>query len=165
MTDNLFTRFSAPALHRNKVFLAPPGREAVTFAQAFDQAGRYAHVLTAHGAKRGDRVAVQVEKSAENIFLYLACLRAGLVYLPLNTGYTASELSYFIGDAEPSVFVCAPGDLETLTGIFSGTVLTLGDDGKNGSLLQKAANQSPDFPDAVLGENDLASILYASGTT
>jgi acyl-coenzyme A synthetase/AMP-(fatty) acid ligase len=62
MTENLFTRFSSPALHRNKVFLAPPGREAVTFAQAFDQAGRYAHVLAAHGAKKGDRVAVQVEK-------------------------------------------------------------------------------------------------------
>ena len=118
MTDNLFTRFSSPALHRNKVFLAPPGRETVTFAQAFDQAGRYAHVLTAHGAKKGDRVAVQVEKSAENIFLYLACLRAGLVYLPLNTGYTASELSYFIGNAEPRIFVCAPRDLEMLKGIF-----------------------------------------------
>ncbi len=165
MTDNLFTRFSSPPLHRNKIFLAPPGRETVTFAQAFDQAGRYAHVLAAHGAKKGDRVAVQVEKSAENIFLYLACLRAGLVYLPLNTGYTASELSYFIGDAEPSIFVCAPRDLETLTGIFGGTVLTLGDDGKSGSLLEEASNQSPDFPDAVLGKDDLASILYTSGTT
>ncbi len=166
MTDNLFTRFSAPALRRNKIFLAPPGREPVTFAQAFDQAGRYAHVLTAHGAKKGDRVAVQVEKSAENVFLYLACLRAGLVYLPLNTGYTASELSYFIGNAEPSIFVCAPRDVQRLKGIFpQGAVLTLGDDGKSGSLLEQAASQSPDFPDAVLGKGDLASILYTSGTT
>ncbi|MBA2587306.1 MAG: malonyl-CoA synthase [Alphaproteobacteria bacterium] len=166
MTDNLFTRFSAPALHRNKVFLAPPGRKTVTFAQAFGQAGRYAHVLAAHGAKKGDRIAVQVEKSAENIFLYLACLRAGLVYLPLNTGYTASELRYFIGDAEPAIFVCAPRDQGMLAGIFpNGTVLTLGDDGKCGSLLEEAAGQSPDFPDAVLGKDDLASILYTSGTT
>ncbi len=166
MTDNLFTRFSAPALRRNKIFLAPPGREPVTFAQAFDQAGRYAHVLTAHGAKKGDRVAVQVEKSAENVFLYLACLRAGLVYLPLNTGYTASELSYFIGNAEPSIFVCAPRDVQRLKGIFpQGAVLTLGDDGKSGSLLEQTASQSPDFPDAVLGKGDLASILYTSGTT
>jgi malonyl-CoA/methylmalonyl-CoA synthetase len=166
MTDNLFARFSSPALHRNKVFLAPPGRETVTFAQAFDQAGRYAHALTAHGAKKGDRVAAQVEKSAENIFLYLACLRAGLVYLPLNTGYTASELSYFIGDAEPAIFVCAPRDIDLLKGIFpQGTVLTLGDDGKSGNLLEEAANQSPDFPDSVLGKDDLASILYTSGTT
>ncbi|MBW8708168.1 MAG: malonyl-CoA synthase [Alphaproteobacteria bacterium] len=165
MTDNLFTRFSSPALHRNRVFLAPPGRAPVTFAQAFDQAGRFAHVLTAHGAKKGDRVAVQVEKSAENIFLYLACLRAGLVYLPLNTGYTASELSYFIGDAEPAIFVCAPRDWNMLNGIFQGTVLTLGDDGASGSLLAEAAGQSPDFADAVLGEDDLASILYTSGTT
>jgi malonyl-CoA/methylmalonyl-CoA synthetase len=165
MTENLFTHFSSAALHRNKIFLAPPGREAATFAQAFDQTGRYAHVLTAYGAKKGDRIAVQVEKSAENIFLYLACLRAGLVYLPLNTGYTASELSYFIGNAEPTIFVCAPRDLEMLKGIFQGTVLTLAHDGKSGSLLQEAAGQSPDFPDAVLGKNDLASILYTSGTT
>ena len=166
MTDNLFTRFSSPALHRNKVFLAPPGRETVTFAQAFDQAGRYAHVLAAHGAKKGDRIAVQVEKSAENVFLYLACLRAGLVYLPLNTGYTASELSYFIGNAEPAIFVCVPRDSEMLKGIFpQGTMLTLGDDGESGSLLEQAVGQSPDFPDAVLGKDDLASILYTSGTT
>ena len=166
MTENLFTRFAAPALHRNKVFLAPPGRQAITFAETFDQAGRYAHVLTAHGAKKGDRVAVQVDKSAENIFLYLACLRAGLVYLPLNTGYTAGELGYFIGDAAPTIFVCAPRDLETVKGIFPpGAVLTLGDDGRSGSLLEEAAGQPLDFPDAVLGENDLASILYTSGTT
>jgi malonyl-CoA/methylmalonyl-CoA synthetase len=165
MTDNLFTRFSSSALHRNKVFLASPGRVAITFAQAFDQCGRYAHVLTAHGAKKGDRVAVQVEKSAENIFLYLACLRAGLVYLPLNTGYTASELRYFIGNAEPTIFVCAPRDRDMLNGIFQGTVLTLGDDGASGSLLAEAAGQSPDFADAVLGKDDLASILYTSGTT
>jgi malonyl-CoA/methylmalonyl-CoA synthetase len=166
MTENLFTRFSSPALHRNKVFLAPPGREAVTFAQAFDRCGRYAHVLAAHGAKKGDRVAVQVEKSAENIFLYLACLRAGLVYLPLNTGYTASELSYFIGNAEPGIFVCAPRDLDMLKGIFPhGDVLTLGDDGRSGTLLEEAAGQSPDFPAARLAKDDLASILYTSGTT
>ena len=165
MSENLFTRFAAPAHHRDKVFLAPPGREAVTFAQAFDQAGRYAHVLARHGAKKGDRVAVQVEKSAENVFLYLACLRAGLVYLPLNTGYTASELSYFIGNAEPGIFVCAPHGLDMLKSIFGGTVLTLGDDGESGSLLQDAAGQPADFPDAVLGKDDLASILYTSGTT
>ena len=59
------------------------------------------------GVKPGDRVAVQVEKSAEAIVLYLACLRAGAVYLPLNTAYTLAELEYFIGDAEPRVVVCA----------------------------------------------------------
>ena len=60
------------------------------------------------GVVPGDRVAVQVEKSADAIMLYLACLRAGAVYLPLNTGYTLAELEYFIGDAEPRVVVCAP---------------------------------------------------------
>jgi malonyl-CoA/methylmalonyl-CoA synthetase len=166
MTENLFTRFSDPALHRNKVFLAPPGRDPVSFAQAFGWAGRYAHVLAAHGAVRGDRIAVQVEKSPEALFLYLACLRAGLVYLPLNTGYTASELAYFIGDASPRIFVCAPRDRDVLTGIFpQGEILTLGDDGRSGTLLEEAASQSPDFPAAEIGKDDLASILYTSGTT
>jgi malonyl-CoA/methylmalonyl-CoA synthetase len=166
MTDNLFTRFSDPPLHRGKVFLSPPGRAPVSFAEAFDAAGRYAHVLAAHGAVRGDRIAVQVEKSPEALFLYLACLRAGLVYLPLNTGYTAGELAYFIGDARPRIFVCAPRDREMLAGIFpQGETLTLGDDGLSGTLLEEAAHQSPDFPVAELGKDDLASILYTSGTT
>jgi malonyl-CoA/methylmalonyl-CoA synthetase len=166
MTDNLFTRFSESPLHRGKVFLSPPGRAPVSFAQAFDAAGRYARVLAAHGAVKGDRIAVQVEKSPEALFLYLACLRAGLVYLPLNTGYTASELAYFIGDARPRIFVCAPRDKEMLAGILpQGEILTLGDDGLSGTLLEEAGRQSPDFPTAELGKDDLASILYTSGTT
>src|SRR6185295_14202261 len=69
---------------------------------------RIAHALTGAGARPGDRVAAQVDKCWEALALYLACLRAGFVYLPLNTGYQRSELSYLFGDAEPSVIVCAP---------------------------------------------------------
>ena len=65
-------------------------------------------LLQAEGVAPGDRVAVQVEKSAENVFLYLACLKAGAVYLPLNTAYTDHELDYFFGDAEPRLIVCSP---------------------------------------------------------
>ena len=68
--------------------------------------GRLANVLVERGVKPGDRVAVQVEKSSENLMLYLATLRAGAVYLPLNTAYTLAELDYFIGDAEPTLVVC-----------------------------------------------------------
>jgi malonyl-CoA/methylmalonyl-CoA synthetase len=71
------------------------------------ESARYANLLTGLGARRGDRVAVQVDKSPASLFLYLGCLRAGLIYLPLNTAYQRGELSYCLGDAEPSV-VCRP---------------------------------------------------------
>jgi malonyl-CoA/methylmalonyl-CoA synthetase len=70
---------------------------------------RIAHALIAAGCQRGDRVAVQTDKHWQALALYLGCLRAGLVYLPLNTGYQRSELDYFFGDAEPRVIVCGPG--------------------------------------------------------
>ncbi|HEY1876320.1 MAG TPA: malonyl-CoA synthase, partial [Rhizomicrobium sp.] len=114
----------------------------------------------------GDRVAVQVEKSPNAVCLYLACLRAGAVYLPLNTGYTPSELSYFVADAEPRLFVCASRNLEKISGVLPKIdYLTLDDDGGWGSLIQEAAGQPQDFPDAEVGMSDLASILYTSGTT
>src|ERR1041384_2199488 len=102
MNDNLFTRFAAP--QRSKNFLDVPGRGAISYAETSASAGRLARVLARAGVKKGDRVAAQVEKSPEALFLYLACLRAGAVYLPLNPAYTAAELSYFIADAEPSLF-------------------------------------------------------------
>ena len=76
-----------------------------------DLAGRMAWALESAGANRGDRVAAQVEKSPEALALYLACLRAGLVYLPMNTAYQPAEIAYFLSDAEPAVFVCRPESL------------------------------------------------------
>ncbi len=73
-----------------------------------------ANALTGLGVQPGDRVAVQVEKSVQAIILYLATLRAGAVFLPLNTGYTPAEIGYFLGDAEPRVFVCDPARQEAL---------------------------------------------------
>ncbi len=73
-----------------------------------------ANVLVLSGVEPGDRVAVQVEKTVENLLLYLAVLRAGAVYLPLNTAYTLAELDYFIGDAEPKLVVCDPAKREGL---------------------------------------------------
>src|ERR1043166_2168256 len=127
MAGNLFAAFSATSSHRDKTFLAPAGRAPISFAEAFERAAQFAHVLAAHGVVPGDRVAVQVEKSAQALFLYLACLRVGAVYLPLNTGYTASELEYFIADAEPRVFVCSPQNCDVLTALCPHSdVLTLG---------------------------------------
>ncbi len=82
-----------------------------------DRTGQIANVLVLSGVEPGDRVAVQVEKTVENLLLYLAALRAGAVYLPLNTAYTLAELDYFIGDAEPKLVVCDPAKREGLAEI------------------------------------------------
>jgi malonyl-CoA/methylmalonyl-CoA synthetase len=138
----------------------------LSYGDAFAWSARFAHVLTRHGVKPGDRVAVQVEKSPEALFLYLACLRLGAIYLPLNTDYTTNELSYFAGDAEPAVFVCAPNAREKISGFFpDGQILTLGEDGKAGTLMAQAQAAPLEFSSAPLGMGDLAAILYTSGTT
>ncbi len=166
MTDNLFQRVRAGIADTSRPFIQPPGGRALSFADCFGMAARFAHVLARHGVQPGDRVAVQVEKSPNALCLYLACLRAGAVYLPLNTGYTPSELAYFAGDAEPKVFVCATRHLEKISAVLPPLVfLTLDDDGEGGSLFQEAAAMAGDFPDAAVTMSDLASILYTSGTT
>jgi Acyl-coenzyme A synthetases/AMP-(fatty) acid ligases len=109
MSDNLFTIFRSrfPA-DLSKVFIARPDGSSLTYAELVDLSGRLANVLTALGVKPGDRVAAQVEKSAEALLLYLATLRAGAIFLPLNSAYTPGEVRYFLGDAEPALFVCGP---------------------------------------------------------
>jgi malonyl-CoA/methylmalonyl-CoA synthetase len=110
---------------------------------------------------------VQVEKSWQNLALYLACLRTGAVFLPLNTAYQLAELEYFLGDAEPSIMVCRPEDenaLRALCGkLGSVKVESLGIAG-DGSLLKFAADL-PSLPAFRRGPDDLAAILYTSGTT
>lgn len=116
----------------------------------------------------GARIAVQVEKSVEAAMLYLATLRAGYVYLPLNTAYQSAEIEYFIGNAEPAVVVCSPGHFGWVSKIAfkAGTqhVFTLGDD-RTGSLLQRAAYASDQHTPVHRSRDDLAAILYTSGTT
>lgn len=114
------------------------------------------------------RIAAQVDKSPEALILYLATIRAGYVYLPLNIAYRAAEVAYFINDAEPSVVVCSPQNFGWISQIafMSGAkhVFTLGDD-RNGSLLVRAALQSNSFKTVDRHPHDLAAILYTSGTT
>ncbi len=116
----------------------------------------------------GSRIAVQVEKSVEALMLYLATLRAGHVFLPLNTAYQSAEIEYFIGNAEPAVVVCSPGNLAWVEPIAraagTGHVFTLGDD-RTGTLLQAAAPHGDAHEPAQVAADDLAAILYTSGTT
>jgi malonyl-CoA/methylmalonyl-CoA synthetase len=139
----------------------------ISYGDLIARAGQMANVLVARGVKPGDRVAVQVEKSVANIVLYLGTVRAGAVYLPLNTAYTLNELDYFIGDAEPALVVCDPSKAEGLAPIAAkvkAKVETLGADGK-GSLTEAADRASADFTTVARANDDLAAILYTSGTT
>ena len=127
-----------------------------------------ANLLESLELPAGARVAVQTEKSVEALMLYLAVLRAGLVYLPLNSAYQASEIEYFIADAEPSVVVCSGKNFSWVSRIAfkAGTahVFTLNDD-RSGSLLDRAAHHSDRHAPAVKQADALAAILYTSGTT
>jgi malonyl-CoA/methylmalonyl-CoA synthetase len=127
-----------------------------------------ANLLESLDLPDGSRIAVQVEKSVEAMVLYLATLRAGHVFLPLNTAYQSAEIEYFIGNAEPAVVVCSPPNFGWVSKIAfkAGTqnVFTLGDD-RSGSLLERAAHHSDRHTPAVKHADDLAAILYTSGTT
>ncbi|MBS0317899.1 MAG: malonyl-CoA synthase [Proteobacteria bacterium] len=127
-----------------------------------------ANLLESLGLPEGSRIAAQVEKSVEAVLLYLATLRAGYVYLPLNTAYQSAEIEYFIGNAEPAVVVCTPKNFSWVSKIAfkAGTrhVFTLGE-GRSGSLLERAAHHSDRHAVAERGFDDLAVIIYTSGTT
>ena len=127
-----------------------------------------ANLLDSLNIPKGSRVAVQVEKSVEAMMLYLATLRAGYVFLPLNTAYQSAEIEYFIGNAEPTVVVCSSKNFGWVSKIAfkAGThhVFTLDDD-RTGSLLQRAAHCSDQHTTHSVQADDLAAILYTSGTT
>ena len=127
-----------------------------------------ANLLEGLKLPKGSRIAVQVEKSVEAMMLYLATLRAGYVFLPLNTAYQSAEIEYFIGNAEPAVVVCSGLNFGWVSKIAfkAGThhVFTLNDD-RTGTLLERAAPQKDQHRIAVKSADDLAAILYTSGTT
>ena len=129
---------------------------------------RIANLLASLNLPDGSRVAVQVEKSVEAMVLYLATLRAGYVFLPLNTAYQSGEIDYFVGNAEPAVVVCTPGNFGWVSKIAftQGTqhVFTLGDD-RTGTLLERAAHHGDAHQPVTRAGDDLAAILYTSGTT
>jgi len=127
-----------------------------------------ANLLQSLQLPAGSRIAVQVEKSVEAVMLYLATLRAGYVFLPLNTAYQSAEIEYFIGNAEPAVVVCSPKNFGWVSKLAfrAGTqhVFTL-DDNRSGSLLERAAHCADRHTPVERQADDLAAILYTSGTT
>ena len=164
---NLFSRLFDGLDDPGRLAIEQLDGSKISYADLIALTGQMANVLVSRGVKVGDRVAAQTEKSVQGLVLYLATVRAGAVYLPLNTAYTLNELDYFITDAEPSLVVCDPSKAEGIAAIAAkvgAKVETLGADGK-GSLTEAADNASPDFKTVERGNDDLAAILYTSGTT
>ncbi|MGU3668843.1 malonate--CoA ligase [Methylobacterium sp. A49B] len=173
MTNHLFSLIRDGVRDPAKTVIETPDGRRYAYADLIARSGAYAAALQAAGVQPGDRVAVQVEKSPEVIFLYLGAVRAGAVFLPLNTAYTPAEIGYFLGDAEPTVFVCDPGRRDALAEVAAKVrqIWTL--DGSGGGSAAEAANRAADrvgeagaaFADVPRGPEDLAAILYTSGTT
>ncbi|RIK96419.1 MAG: malonyl-CoA synthase [Proteobacteria bacterium] len=164
---NLFSRLLGTLREPAKTAIETAEGERISYGDLVARSGRMANLLAARGVKPGDRVAVQTEKSVENLVLYLATVRAGAVYLPLNTAYTAHEVNYFVTDAEPTLMVCDPAKAEAIRAIAAkvgAQVETLSADG-GGSLSAAAADQPAEFATVTRAGDDLAAILYTSGTT
>jgi malonyl-CoA/methylmalonyl-CoA synthetase len=169
MNENLYSLFESrfPADRARPLLVLEDGRQ-ISYGEAEETCARYASFLAGLGLAPGERVAVQVEKSPEALLLYLACLRAGLVYLPLNSAYQQGEVGYFLENAEPGAVVAQPRSLPWLEPLAAQRgirhVFSL-DEGGKGTFVD-AAHGAPDrFATVERGLDDLAAILYTSGTT
>lgn len=172
MTNHLYDLIRSRMPAPERVFAETEEGRSYCYHDVEEVSARFANALTEIGVKPGDRVAVQVEKSIEAVMLYLGCIRAGAVFLPLNTAYTAAEIEYFLTDAEPRVFVCDPARRETLAPVADkagAAIETLGaragSDASAGTLASRASAAPVKFEDVARGPDDLAAILYTSGTT
>jgi malonyl-CoA/methylmalonyl-CoA synthetase len=167
MSNPLYDALFAPHAGHDAPFLHLLDGSTISYAEFVEHAAQNANALTALGVKPGDRVAVHIQKSPQALALYAGCIQAGAVFLPLNTAYTATELEYFVGDSGAALFVCDPGEADALADIAAanGCMLhTLAGDG-TGTLTDLVAKQSTTAPVAARGDDDLAALLYTSGTT
>lgn len=172
MANHLFDQIRARMPAASSLFAELGDGRSYRYQDVLDVSARFANTLVSMGVQPGDRVAVQVEKSIEALMLYLACVRAGAIYLPLNNAYTPNEIAYFLGDAEPRLFVCDPAKAAELAGVAAGAgarLETLGvwtsPDTSAGSFADAGLKASTQFQDVARGPEDLAAILYTSGTT
>ena len=163
LSDSLF----APHEQKENAFLHLQSGERITYSGFLKLAARFANVLTDLGLEVGDRLAVQSEKSEYGLALYAACVRAGFVYLPLNTAYTPQELKFFVENSGAKVLVCDVVNSDALTPLAKrlGIVLTTLDLAGQGQLQKEAREASDHFVPVERGPDDLAAILYTSGTT
>ncbi len=148
-------------------FLYLPDGSTVTHTSFLRMTARFAHAIVAAGCAPGDRLAVQIEKSPEALAVYAACVQSGVIFLPLNTAYTAAELDYFIGNAGAKLVLCDPRkyeDLQPIAHAHGASLMTLGAAGE-GSFAEAALGQPEEFETVYRTADDLAAFLYTSGTT
>jgi malonyl-CoA/methylmalonyl-CoA synthetase len=167
MSNHLFDLIASRVSDGQALFLVDASGRRMSYGQMLDASAQMANALIDLGVKPGDRVAAQIEKSPEALLLYLGCVRAGAVFLPLNTAYTAPEVSYFIEDARPALFVIDPrraDQLAPIAGKVGASVCTMDQQGF-GSLWDMAQAMPKSLANVARGPDDLAAILYTSGTT
>ena len=166
---NLYSHFQTQfAAHADKELLRTDKNESYSYADIDRMCARLANLLADAGAAPGDRVSAQIRKSPQALCLYLACLRGGFVFHPLNPAFQAAELDYFLGDAEPAVVVCDPAREATIGPLAKAAsvrhLFTLDGDGQ-GSLSERSQGSFDDFSTVPRSKDDLAALLYSSGTT
>ena len=177
MNQNLFALFASrfPA-DKSRVFIEAdrPGttRRIITFAEFEATISQYANLILALAIAPGERVAVQTEKSPEALMLYLACLKAGVVYVPLNSAYREGEIRYFLENAEPKLMIHAPQDEHWIGPLCAELNIaqryTLNEAGSGSwSIIASNASSGLEFNSEIVPrcDDDLAAILYTSGTT
>jgi malonyl-CoA/methylmalonyl-CoA synthetase len=165
MSNTLFDPLFGCHTDSTAPFMLLEGGGILTYAGFVAQSAQLATVFAGLGLVKGDRVALQVAKSPMALAVYAACLRSGLVLLPLNTAYTTSELSYFLGDAEPRLVICSAKDAPAMTEILNGAALLTLNADDTGSLADAAAKAPAGHEVVDCAPTDLAAILYTSGTT
>ena len=166
---NLYARFHKAFEDRlDKTLLVTAAGDEYRYADIERESARLARFLATAGAAPGDRVSVQAAKTPQALCLYLACLRGGFVFHPLNTGYRTGELEYFFANAEPAVVVCDRGNLDRIRPLVKQLsiprLFTLDADG-SGTLVERSRD-TDEVPVMVRRDrDDTAALLYSSGTT
>ena len=167
--NNIYAIFAERFLRNpQQICIETESGKKYSYADIEQETARMARFFVSLGANKGDRVAAKVDKSAEALFVYLAAVRAGLVYLPLNTAYQRGEKEYFLNDSQPAIVICRPQSLETMQPLAQAAgckhVFTL-DENSGGSLMDAIRDVPAEVETAQVEANDLAAILYTSGTT
>jgi malonyl-CoA/methylmalonyl-CoA synthetase len=167
MTNPLFDALFSPLAERRTPLLLLPSGETISGAGFLKMLARFVHAFRAAGVQPGDRIAAQVAKSPQALAAYGAAVATGAVFLPLNTGYRAAELDYFLGNATPRLLLCDGAEVTTLAPLAArhgAQAMTLNADG-SGDLARAAEGQPGTVQPVARGADDLAAILYTSGTT
>jgi len=160
--------FASHAKRQSNLIADPISATSLSYADFIKRSAQFATVIQAAGLEPGDRLIAQIGKSVSALALYAGCVQSGVVYLPLNTAYTANEVEYFLSDSGASLLICTPDEQDSLASIcdtHKTQSLTLSADGNNGTLV-KLVNEAPDtFKTVDRSAHDIAALLYTSGTT